>query len=117
MKCYNVVDDIRVLCESVASRVSPRSSINLYEARALCTGPEHSGARRSGSFIRAHAAHARRYISIHGNRRPGRHCVRKSNLFHIYTRPKPPSSPRPAGPVMALDRGLRRMVNENPRCQ
>lgn len=29
-------------------------------------------------------------ILIHSNRRPGHHCVRKSNLFHIYTRLKPP---------------------------
>lgn len=29
-------------------------------------------------------------ILIHSNRRPVHHCVRKSNLFHIYTRLKPP---------------------------
>jgi len=69
----------------------------IHEARALCI-VEHSVARRR-SIFRLYT-HIRIYIYIyniceyiiliHSNRRPGHHCVRKSNLFHIYTRLKSP---------------------------
>jgi len=106
----------------------------VHEARSLCIA-EHSVARRRSIFRLYTHAYIYAYfvcmcmciILIHSNRRPDHHCVRKSNLFHIYTRQKPP-------PRTEFDDIGRRIlytrlytciiyyiiaitVNENSRCQ
>lgn len=104
IKMYNVVGNIFAYCMWIGGIARQPEEFNqpVHEARALYIA-EHSVARRRSIFrlytlTRTHIIYIYIYnvcvcvciILIHSNRRSGHHCVRKSNLFHIYTRLKPP---------------------------
>jgi len=92
---YNVVGNIFAYCVNWWHRATARGvqstftrSAGIVYCRAFrCSPPVHISFIYSYTYIYIICEYI---ILIHSNRRSGHHCVRKSNLFHIYTRLKSP---------------------------